>query len=301
MAGRLWITGATGFLGRHVRQHLEDRPGVHTARVNLLAPGALRTALEGIRPSRVLHLAYPGSHGIRTSVEAPFSLLAPLLRMDLNVIEACAEAQVEKLVTVGSVCAYPETVTLPADESQLWAGEPEPVNAAYGQGKRMQLASLRAARQEYGLWGVQVVVSNMYGPGDRSGHVIPSLIARVRKACAAGGPVVVWGRPEVTRSFLYVAEAAEGIVRVLDGDTAAEPLNLTTTEETSMEALVEQIAEHLDYHGRIVFDRRQPTGSPRRLFDNSRLKQALGWAPTLPFEDGLARTIDWSLHHVPLE
>jgi GDP-L-fucose synthase len=308
LAGRrVLVTGGTGFLGRHVVAQLARTAAqplpVGRQAGDLLHDFGVRRLFHGVAKSTlVMHLAYPGSKGITTSVRQPLSQqLAPIVRMDLNVIQACCEAPVSKLLCVGSVCGYPEHTTLPTDEAQLWSGYPEPVNAAYGLAKRMQIPFLAAARQEYGLHGIHLILANMYGPGDRSGHVIPSLIRRVRLALLTGGPVVVWGRPEVTRSFLYVEDAAEGLVRALLAYDSPEPLNLVPTGETAMRELIEAIARILGYTGAITFDASQPTGHVRRSFSTTRLRAALGWEPTTPFLDGLETTIRWHLDHVPLE
>lgn len=305
---RVLVTGGTGFLGQHVVAALKAAGAnvcaVGSAAANLLDLAATRrlVAQETTTASLVVHLAYPGSrYGIETSVRTPYTLASDLLQMDLNVIRACTLCHVAKLLCVGSVCAYPERTTLPTDESQLWNGYPEPVNAAYGLAKRQQLALLQAARQEHGLNGVHLILANMYGPGDRSGHVIPSLITRMRQAKQTQEPMVVWGAPEVTRAFLYVEDAAEGIVRALQAYDSPEPLNLVREEETSMAALVRALATDLHSVSKVTYDLSKPTGHRRRCFDTHRLQAALGWAPPTPFVEGLTRTVQWHLTHVPLK
>lgn len=301
---RILVTGNTGFLGEHVTARLDQTDAtILGGGGRLLAD--LRQAedtaylLRATAPHYVIHLAYPGSVGIRTSVDHPAALVTDLLQMDLNVIRACAVAQVEKLLCIGSVCSYPETTILPTDESQLWNGYPEPVNAAYGLAKRTQLMLLQAYRQEFGLHGIHLLQANLYGPGDRSGHVIPATIAKVRQALRDGGPVVVWGRPDVTRSFLYVEDAAEGIVRALDQYDSPDPLNLCALEECTMRDLVGGISRRLGYTGGIQYDATKPTGHLRRHFSLDRLCAALDWYPPTDFATGLQQTIDWTLAEVP--
>jgi nucleoside-diphosphate-sugar epimerase len=299
---RIWVTGASGFLGQHVVKALlrTNTRGVATDRTNLLNRSQVAMALGKISPDYVVHLAYPGSRGIRSSVEEPLSLAAHMLHMDANIIEACGRAEIPKLLTIGSVCAYPEHTTLPTDESQLWAGYPEPVNAAYGMAKRMQLVLLEAARQQYGLNGRQVMLGNLYGPGDTSGHVIPATIAKIRAArrVLADAPITVWGSPAVTRSFLYVEDAAEGIVRALAAVTLPQPLNLCAHEEVSMDGLVREVAALLHYQGAVHYDASRPTGHLRRRFDLTRLCETLDWFPPTSFKKGLAATMAWTLANV---
>lgn len=305
---RVLVTGGTGFLGQHVVAALRHA-GAEVAPAGSLAVNLLRSGethrffcQEADPETIVVHLAYPGSrYGIETSVRSPYTLASNLIQMDLNVIRECTQRGVAKLLCVGSVCSYPEHTTLPTDESQFWNGYPEPVNAAYGLAKRTQLSLLQVARQEHGLHGIHLILANMYGPGDRSGHVIPALITRMRQAKQTGEPMVVWGAPEVTRSFLYVEDAAEGIVRALQSYDSPEPLNLVRDEETSMGDLVAALAKNLHGPSEVTYDLGKPTGHRRRCFDNHRLQAALGWTPPTPFAAGLAKTIEWHLTHVPLQ
>jgi GDP-L-fucose synthase len=303
---KVLVTGGRGFLGQHVCAALE------AAGMEVLAPSRdildvthtrpLAHWLHLEQPDAVVHLAKPPSDGISTLERTPATYMAGLLTIDRAVIMTCAHATPQpKLVCLGSVCSYPEEVTYPVTEDQLWNGYPEAVNAPYGIAKRAQLTLLQAARREFGLNGIQLIVSNLYGPGDRSGHVIPSLIARVRRALVVGGPVTVWGEPEVTRSFLYAPDAAEGIVEALRRYAAPAPINLCAAEEVTMLSLIGGIAHRLYYHGSVEFDSTRPTGHRRRAFSLTAMRRALDWQPTTTFSAGLAATIDWSLAHVPAD
>lgn len=300
---RILVTGDTGFLGHHVVAALAETAATvlgvgGRGVVDLRKYDAVAELLRMTMPDYVIHLAYPGSDGILTSIAHPASLVTDLLQIDLNVIRACA-GKVVRLVCIGSVCSYPMQTLLPTDESQYWQGYPEPVNAAYGLAKRTQLMLLQAYRQEFNLHGIQLVQANLYGPGDRSGHVIPATIAKVRKALRDGWPVVVWGAPDVTRSFLYVADAAEGIVRALDRYDRPAPLNLCGAGEISMSRLVQSIVDYMSYAGPVIYDQSKPTGHRRRYFDATRMNDALNWMPRTYFEDGLRATIDWTLQDQP--
>lgn len=304
---RVLVTGGTGFLGRHVAQRLEeigaDAYAVGSSYGDLrdrLAVGRLFRQ-EITRSGYVVHLAYPGStEGIDTSVHHPFSLASHLIQMDLNVIQQCVHEGIAKLLCMGSVCAYPETTSLPTEEGDLWNGYPEPVNAAYGLAKRTQLMLLEAARQEHGLNGIHLIAANMYGPGDTSGHVIPSLITRMRVAQRDGTPLVVWGDPHVTRSFLYVEDAAEGVCRALATYDSGDPLNLVSPVEVSMGQLVTWLSDRLGFTGPIDWDPSKPTGHRRRKFSPTKLEAALGWVPATTLAEGLDATVAWHLAHVPL-
>ncbi len=293
------MTGGGGFLGKHVCQALLARG----AEVD--APGRKLVDFQDSEEtysyfddrlqldSFVVHLAYPGSKlGIETSIRSPFSLVSALQQMDLNIIRASVAFSVKKLLCMGSVCAYPEFTDLPTDESQLWKGYPEPVNAAYGLAKRAQLSLLQAARQEHDLNGIHLIASNMYGPGDLSGHVIPSLINRMKLAKRDGSKFVVWGEPEITRSFLYVEDAAEGVVRALERYDSGDPVNLVSGAETSMGQLTDVLRSLLDFDGEVEYDRTKPTGHRRRWFSTTRLRAALDWVPSTPLYEGLQRILE---------
>lgn len=303
----LVVTGAGGRLGQHVVRQLRATEAQRVVtlgrdrldlRYDYQALSRILLELNGENPDNVqlVHLAYPGGDGIRTSQETPHTLASDLLRMDTNVIEACVAAQVSKLLCIGSVCAYPEHTEAPTPESVLYAGYPEPVNAAYGLAKRTQLMLLQAARQEFNLNGVHLILGNLYGPGDRSGHVIPATIRKIAAAVHEDATSIrVWGYPGVSRSFLYIEDAAEGILRALATYNDPAPLNLTGVEETKMHGLVTTLGDLMGWTGQASYDHGKPTGHRRRSFDLTALRAALGWAPPTRFADGLRSTVDWML------
>lgn len=295
------VTGASGFLGQAVVAQLRARGDeVIDARIDVLQFAdtvAALTRLGGVVP--VIHLAYPGGDGIGDAQAHPASLAGNLLRMDLNVIQAATIANVPKLVCIGSVCAYPAQTSAPTSEHMLWDGYPEAVNASYGVIKRAQLALLHAHRQEFGLNGIHLILPNLYGPGDKTAHVIPALIRRMREAKRLGTPLTVWGAPYVTRSFLYIADAAAGIIRALDVYDKPEPLNLVNPGETSMGELVDLLRVPLNYTGLVTWDKSKPTGHERRMFSDVAMKTALEWQPTVKLYNGLVMTTDWHREQEP--
>ncbi len=293
------VTGATGFLGSWICKLLPKavgRPG-RSAGLDLRDPIHARVFVGNRHETRqrtVIHCAYPHSNGIGTMVDSPADLVHDLLQIDLNVIDACAKAGVKKLICLGSVCAYPASVTLPTAEDQLWNGYPEQVNAAYGVAKRMQLELLRSYRKQYGLDGVQLILGNLYGPGDRSDHVIPATIRKVLKAKADDATeIVVWGDGTATREFLYVHDAAEAIIKAIDTDIGPEPVNVCSGDEMPIATLVREVMDQCDWGGRVIWDPSKPNGQARRRFSYVRAHDVLDWQPNMRFQVGLSRTIDW--------
>jgi GDP-L-fucose synthase len=291
------VTGAGGFLGTAVCAHLrgagyEIVPLLGRSICDLRDPLAFPKWLAGAAADIVVHLAYPGTDGIGTSLATPGDLAHEVLQIDLNVIRACAEAHVQKLICIGSVCAYPEQVTFPTTEDQLFAGPPEWVNAPYGHAKRMQLALLEAYHRQTGLPYTQLILSNLYGPGDHSGHVIPVTIRKVLAAQAQGSPsITVWGDGTASREFLYVRDAATAVARAIHAPALNDYVNICSGEEISIRALVTQVMAHVGYTGDLVWDPTKPNGQPRRQFSWRRAQQVLDWAPIYSFSTGLARTI----------
>ncbi|MFZ1465329.1 MAG: NAD-dependent epimerase/dehydratase family protein, partial [Anaerolineae bacterium] len=207
-------------------------------------------------------------------------------------------AGVSKFVALGTVCAYPKFTPVPFREEDLWNGYPEETNAPYGLAKKMLLVQSQAYRQQYGFNSIFLLPVNLYGPRDNfnpdSSHVIPALIKKCVEAVARGDPeIVAWGDGSPTREFLYVEDAAEGILLAAERYNDSLPVNLGSAFEISIKDLTETIARLCGFHGRIVWDTTKPNGQPRRKLDTSRAKAMFGFEATTPFETGLRQTIEW--------
>jgi GDP-L-fucose synthase len=209
---------------------------------------------------------------------------------------------VEKFVALGTICCYPKFTPVPFREENLWDGYPEETNAPYGLAKKMLLVQSQAYRQQYGFNSIFLMPVNLYGPGDNfdpaSSHVIPALIKKcvdAKKAEVRGqrSEVVVWGDGTPTREFLYVEDAAEGILLAAERYNESEPVNLGSAFEISIKDLVELIARLTGFEGKIVWDTTKPNGQPRRKLDTSRAKEKFGFEARVPFEEGLRKTIEW--------
>jgi GDP-L-fucose synthase len=205
---------------------------------------------------------------------------------------------VEKLVTVGTVCAYPKFTPVPFREEEIWNGYPEETNAPYGLAKKMLLVQGQAYRQQYGFHSIHLVPVNLYGPRDNFdpevSHVIPALIRKCLDAVDRGEPsITVWGTGKATREFVYARDAAEGIVLAAERYEGDEPVNLGSGTEIAIRDLVELIARLTGFKGEILWDATKPDGQPRRMLDTSRAERWFGFKAETSFEEGLRRTIDW--------
>jgi GDP-L-fucose synthase len=253
--------------------------------------------LETLAPEAIIHLAAVVG-GIGANRRHPGSFFYQNLMMGALLMEHARRAGVHRFLSVGTICSYPKHTPVPFHEDALWDGYPEETNAPYGLAKKMLLVQSAAYRQEYGFDASNVMLVNLYGPGDNfdpeSSHVIPALIRKCLEAVESGAPeITVWGTGRATREFLYVEDAAEAVVRALERLEGSEPVNLGAGREISIRDLVGTIARLSGFAGRIVWDETKPDGQPRRCLDTSRALGLLGWKATTPFEDGLERTIRW--------
>ncbi|MEI8227381.1 MAG: GDP-L-fucose synthase [Planctomycetota bacterium] len=301
---RIVVTGGAGFLGRAVCRVLRER-GVSDERLfvprrrdfDLTFEGDVKRLYDTARPDVVIHLAAEVG-GIGANMEQPGRFFYANMAMGLHLVEHARRHGLEKFVHTGTVCAYPKHCPIPFREEDLWNGYPEETNAPYGVAKKAIFVMLDGYRRQYGLKSTVVVPVNLYGPWDnfdpRSSHVIPALIRKCEDARRAGAAeVVCWGTGSATREFLYVDDAAEGIVRAAEIMEEPLPINLGGGVEIAIRDLVAKIAKACDYSGRITWDTSKPDGQPRRGLDIARAKTLLGWGPRQDFDTGLATTVAW--------
>jgi GDP-L-fucose synthase len=299
---RIVVTGGTGFLGRHLMGALAAHGftravAIGTRDYDLTHESQTVRMLETLEPEAIIHLAAVVG-GIGANRKHPGSFFYQNLMMGTLLMEHARRAGTRRFLSVGTICSYPKHTPVPFHEDALWDGYPEETNAPYGLAKKMLLVQSAAYRQEYGFDASNVMLVNLYGPGDNfdpeSSHVIPALIRKCLEAVESGAPeITVWGTGRATREFLYVEDAAEAIVRALERLEGSEPVNLGAGREISIRDLVGTIARLSGFAGRIVWDETKPDGQPRRCLDTSRALGLLDWNATTPFEDGLERTIAW--------
>lgn len=298
---RVMITGGSGFLGKYVVKGLEARGAcpfvVEHQRYDLRNLADIRRALGEAKPQLVIHLAARVG-GIGANREHPAEFFYENLMMSVPLLHESWAAGVEKFVGLGTICCYPKFTPVPFREEAVWEGYPEETNAPYGLAKKMLLVQSQSYRQQYGFNSVFLMPVNLYGPGDNfhplSSHVIPALIKKCVDAEATGQDhIVVWGDGSPTREFLYVEDAAEGILLAAERYDKSDPVNLGSAFEISIKDLVETIVRLTGFQGRIVWDTSQPNGQPRRKLDTSRAEREFGFKSKVPFEEGLKRTIEW--------
>ena len=294
------ITGSGGFLGTHLRSELVESGYTHLqlprrADFDLRHENQVKRMFEELRPQRIIHLAAVVG-GIGANRARPGEFFYDNLTMGAMLMEQARIFEVEKFLSVGTICSYPKFTSVPFKEEDLWNGYPEETNAPYGLAKKMLLVQGQAYRQQYGFNAIHILPVNLYGPGDNfdpaSSHVIPALIRRFVDATEAGAPTVeVWGDGSPTREFLYVTDAARGLRLALERYDESDPVNLGSGHEISIRNLAEQIAKVIGFRGRIVWDPSKPNGQPRRALDVAKADRAFGFRATVPFEIGLAQTV----------
>jgi GDP-L-fucose synthase len=299
---RVVVTGGAGFLGSFVVEQLRARDCraivVPRSRdYDLVEMDAVRRLYADANPDVVIHLAARVG-GIGANQANPGRFFYDNLMMGSQLIEVGRQVGLKKFVAIGTICAYPKYAPIPFKEDDLWAGYPEETNAPYGLAKKMMLVQSQAYREQYGFNSIVLFPVNLYGPRDNfdleTSHVIPALIRKCAEAQQNGKPeIVLWGDGTPTREFLYVEDAAEGILLAAEQYNDSRPLNLGTGEEISIKNLAGMIATELGFHGRILWDHTKPNGQPRRCLDVSRIKQTIGFQAMHSLRDGLKKTIQW--------
>jgi len=302
---KILITGGAGFFGSEVVRQLA---GIGVRTENILIPRSRDIDLRKWEncvsvvqdQDIIIHLAARVG-GIGFNQTYPASLFYDNAIMGIQLIEAARLENVEKCVIAGTICAYPKFTPVPFQEEKLWDGYPEETNAPYGLAKKMLLVQSQAYRQQYGFNSIYLLPVNLYGPGDNfdpaSSHVIPALVKKFTEAKRDKIPFVeVWGTGNASREFLYVEDAARGLILATERYNKPDPVNLGAGMEITIRDLVKIISDLTEFEGEIRWDITKPDGQPKRSLDVSRAKREFGFEAQMPFREGLKRTIEWYLH-----
>ncbi len=299
---RVVVTGGAGFLGSHLVECLRPQGCAEivvprSRDYDLVKAQAVQRLFRDARPDIVIHLAARVG-GIEANRRNPGRFFYENLMMGAQLMEEARLAGVRKFVAIGTICAYPKFTPIPFKEDDLWNGYPEETNAPYGMAKKMLLVQAQAYRQQFGFPAITLLPVNLYGPRDNfdleTSHVIPAMIRKFVEARRAGqSEVVLWGSGKPTREFLFVRDAAQGILLATERYSDQAPVNLGAGFEISIADLATLIAKGTRYNGRLVWDASRPDGQPRRCLDVSRAEKEFGFRATTPFEEGLRETIAW--------
>lgn len=304
---KVMVTGGAGFLGSFLIEKLKERgcKGIFIPRVedyNLVNMDSVVKAYKDSRPDIVIHLAAVVG-GIGANRENPGKFFYENLMMGVQLMEVGRQMGIEKFVALGTICCYPKFTPVPFKEEDLWNGYPEETNAPYGLAKKMLLVQSQAYRQQYRFNSIFLMPVNLYGPGDnfdpKSSHVIPALIKKCFEAIKNNEKeMVVWGTGKVTREFLYVEDAAEGILLAAEKYNKPDPMNLGAGFEISIKDLAELIVKLTGFKGKIIWDTTKPDGQPRRCLDTTKAEKEFDFKAKTTFEEGLKKTIEWYIREL---
>lgn len=299
---RFVVTGGSGFLGKVLTRKMQEKGAndIFIPRIedyNLVDPVDIDRMLADSKPDVIIHLA---AHvgGIGANSEHPAEFFYDNLMMGVQLMHKAWQTGVKKFVAIGTVCAYPKFTPVPFKEDDIWNGYPEETNAPYGLAKKMLLVQSQAYREQYGFNSIFLLPVNLYGPGDnfnlRSSHVIPALIRKCIEAEQKDiKEIEVWGDGSPTREFLYVEDAAEGILLATEFFNESLPVNLGSGHEISIKDLAEKIAFLSGFSGKLIWNTDKPNGQPRRGLDTTRAFEKFGFKAQMTFDEGLANTIAW--------
>lgn len=297
------VTGGSGFLGSHLIEDLKSRSEdvevfvPRSDEYDLREKADIRRAFTDSGADTVIHLAATVG-GIGANRDNPGKFFYDNAIMGIELLEMARQFSVDKFTILGTICAYPEETPVPFSEEDLFEGYPEPTNAPYGIAKKSLLTQSKAYRDQYDFDSIYLMPVNLYGPRDdfdlQTSHVIPAIIRKCVEARERGDEsITAWGTGEPTREFLYVKDAADGILTATKRYNRSEPVNLGSGMEISIKELVETIADATDFEGKIEWDTSKPDGQARRKLDVSRAKEYFDWESTTTFEEGLKRTVHW--------
>jgi len=294
------VTGGNGFLGSAVINELQKKSpkkiiSPSSKEIDLRINSNCKKVVQDV--DIIIHLAGKGG-GIGIMREKPAEIFYDNIMISTQLIHEANCANVEKFLALGTVCSYPKFSTIPFSEENIWDGYPEETNAAYGLSKKMMMVQSDAYRQQFGFRSINIIPTNLYGPNDDFGvstsHVIPAIIQKIHDAKKNDfDSITLWGDGSPTRDFLFVQDAARGIILAADRYDDSCPINISNEEEISIKELVSVIAELMSFNGKIEWDTSKPNGQPRRCVSNKKAEEKFGFIPEVTLKDGLNQTIEW--------